>query len=498
MKILQKIDLFGTPILFRINENEKYHSLISVSLSLITLISTILFAYFWGLDFIFHLKSQVIQSTRTSKTYEFYNFSMNDFFFAWRIENIESEEINITNVLYPTIGYHSYKTGVIESIKYDRCKNYNISFSIPNNIKDYYCIDMKNYSQGGGWENENKVEFLYLKIKMCDKNQNCGNKSDFHNLLNKYGRVYLVVYFPTISYVPEEEIPYEISYNKKYIILDSKLVNINKFHIQKYIFEDDEGWVTQKIKTHKLFGVSDIETSNFINDVSDDNRNETPINSYLYSGNFYIDKKYSYYKRSFTKAFQSLAINYAFLKTIYIIFNFIAFFCNKFLMLETIMMNDNYLNPKLVKVKGTCKLSRVKNNSSNKIESSNINLKMLNNNISKENNNMIIKNLNQKKENRLSKEIIEIQKENINTKAIDFSNNNKKYFYSLLLYYIFHCLLPEKKKILHKISRMNRKTLQKKLDVYNYLHLLKRVDMLFMQIQEYKLKNKSSMIDFVC
>ena len=158
MNVLNKIDLFATPVTFRIFQDEKYHSIISVLLSLIVLISTMLFAYFFGLDFIFHLDSQVLQSVRVNKKYEFYNLSIDDFFLAFQIEDSDSQEINITNILYPSFGYYSYKTGVIDSIKYDRCKNYNVSFSIPNDIKNYYCIDMKNYSQGGGWENENKIK----------------------------------------------------------------------------------------------------------------------------------------------------------------------------------------------------------------------------------------------------------------------------------------------------------------------------------------------------
>ena len=264
MEVLNRIDLFATPVTFRISENEKYHSSISIILTLMNFISTILFSYFFGLDFIFHLESQVLQSTRTNKTYEFYNLSMNDFFLAWQIENPLSEEINFTNILYPDIEYYSYKAGT-ESVKYDRCKNFNISFNIPNDIKNYYCIDMKNYSQGGAWENENKIQYFYLNIGLCDEH-NCTKKSDLINLLDAYGRMYLVIYYPIISFVPEEEIPYQISYIKKNIVIDLKLVKMNRFYIQKYIFEDDIGWVVPKIKSNKLFGISEIETSVSLNE----------------------------------------------------------------------------------------------------------------------------------------------------------------------------------------------------------------------------------------
>ena len=505
MEVLQKIDLYGTPITFRVFENEKYHSIISVSLTLITLISTILFSYFFGLDFIFHLESQIIQSTRTNKTYEFYNLSMDDFFFAWQIEDPDSQEINITDILYQTVGYYSYKTGEIESIKYSKCKNYNISFSIPNDIKNYYCIDMKNYSQGGGWENENKIEFLYIYINMCNGNK-CSKKSDLVNLLDSYGRMYLVIYYPTISFVPDEEIPYEISYTKKNIILDKKLLNINRYYIQKYIFEDDEGWVVPKIKSKKIFGISDIETSIFLNDMSDDDNDEILVNSYLYTGNFYIDRKYSYYKRSFTKTFESLAIDYAFFKTIFIICNFISSFCNKFLLFENIMVDGSFLRLKTNNNTNNSELHHVFNDYGERIESSYVQLRMLNNNktffnnINKENKNIInIENKNKKNESENKENHVKFDNSVIikkNHKKV-VSNNNQKSIYKLLFFHIFRCMLPKKAKIEYKVNLMNRKSVQKKLDIRNYLNLIKQVDELCIQIQKCKIKNKNMMADFV-
>ena len=503
MKVLQKMDIFGTPITLRIFGNEKYHNIISVSLSLITYISTIIFTYFFGLDFIFHLESQILQSTRTSKGYQFYNLSMNDFFFAWKIEDDESREINMTDIFFPIIGYYSYKTDEIESIKYDKCENYNIS--IPNEIKDYYCIDMKNYSLGGSMENENKVEYFFLNIGMYGMDIN--TKSDYHNLIGKYGTIYLVIYYPTISFVPEEEKPYEISYTRKYIILDSKLVNINEFYIQKYIFEDDEGWVIPKIKINKAFGISDIETSNYLDNINDD---EVISYSHLYTGNFYIDRKYSYYKRSFTKTFQSLSISYAFFLTIYIICNFIVSFCNKFLLLETIMMNGNYFNSNST---NNYDIHHIINDFGDRMESSNMNLRILNNNkislnnINKENNNitslnniykennMIIRNLNLNSRNENKNKVNYIREENsvINKNSFkkSINYNNKTSVYKLLFFHIFHFILPEKGKVEYQINSMNRKTFLKKLDIHNYLNHLKKVEMLYIQTQKRKIKKKN-------
>ena len=75
-----------------------------------------------------------------------------------------------------------------------------------------------------------------------------------------------------------------------------------------------------------------------MNDIGETNLDDIK-NSLIYYANFYIDRKYSYHKRSFKKAFESLSLIIAFYKTLYAIFHLISSYCNKFLLLETIMIN---------------------------------------------------------------------------------------------------------------------------------------------------------------
>ena len=213
------IDLFGTILTFRVFDDEKFHSLISVILSIITLAGTILLTYFFGLDFIFHKESKTLQSTRTEKNYQYYNLAFEDLFFAWRIEDYSNEEINYTNILFPLFTYTSYKTGNQEDLIYEKCKNFNFSFNIPNDIQEYYCSDISNLTFGGGWENDNEMEYFGLTIDTCN-NFSCMKKEDFQKLVDENGKLYFVIYYPTISFDPENDIPYQINYNKKYISLD--------------------------------------------------------------------------------------------------------------------------------------------------------------------------------------------------------------------------------------------------------------------------------------
>ena len=237
-----------------------------------------------------------------------------------------------------------------------------------------------------------------------------------------------------------------------------------------------------------------------MNDIDEINE-EDKINTFIYYGNFYIDRKYSYYKRSFTKAFQSLSIIIAFYKILYVIFNFISSFCNEFLLLETIMINTK---ENLVKRKSLSyfinkyNFSNVNYMNNYYNEQSKILFKNHDNNInilninSKENNNVLSNKENEMKQSidHNIKKIINKERNNKLNKVINLDINPSKSqpIYRPLLLYIFRFFLTEKKKYEYQINNMNRKVFKKRLDIYNYLNLLKRVDFLFEQI--IKSKNK--------
>ena len=520
MSSLKVIDLFGTILTFRVLDEEKFHSLISIILSIITFVATILFTYFFGLDFIFHTKSNVLQSTRVIKNYQYYNFKFEDLFFAWRIERYNNDEVNFTNFLFPKFTYLSYITGDDIRLKYEKCKNFNISFNIPNDIEDYFCSDISNFSFGGGWENDNEMEFFFLTIDTC-KNLSCLTKEDFQKLIDIYGVLYLVIYYPTISFDPENDILYQINYNKKYIALGYSQSILNRFYIQKYKIEDDIGWILPNLKIKNIFGISNVEVEYF---PSNYYINAYGINNYIYSANFYIDKKVTYYKRWFTKAYESLSIISAFYKFLYIIFDIISSFCNKFLLLDKIMINDNFDENNFEKFKRNSHSLEINNfpnnnNSNNILGSSKIKLRFINNTLQYQSN--FISRINKQKPDCIcnskngkgkDKQIIS---SSINIKeevGIDNKDNNeflknsksikeysriithklsKNLNYKLLFIHCFHCLVTKKKKLQNSLNVIKIKLLKKKLGIENYLDLDKKSDLLFIELSKIKMLNNN-------
>ena len=164
-------------------------------------------------------------------------------------------------------------------------------------------------------------------------------------------------------------------------------------------------------------------------------------------------------------------------------------------------INDNLNNNNLIS-----------NNYNNRIESSNTNLKLMN--INKNNlNNINIININKGKNILVNKNEEEIKEkylvsllnhkreENLNNdkillNKINNSNNkdvnkhfNRNNIYKLLVFQILHCFLKKIKKLEYERNLINWKIIQKKMDIYNYLILLKKFDLLLILFKKLSLQN---------
>ena len=391
MKVLKRIDLFGQKITFRVFNDNMLHTYISVILTLILMVSTSIFTYFQGLDFIFHNESKILQSRRANKEYEFTKLPLNKFFFAWQIQDVEGNNINFTNILYPHLIYISYKNNNSSYISYDKCNKFqeiNLMNNLPKDVQDFYCSDIGNFTIGGGWENDNSIEYLNLLIDICEnENEKCTSRNDLKIFLNMKGGVYFVLYYPTISFLPEDKTPFQITYNKLNILLNTEFFRYDRFYIEKKIIIDDQGWLLPTYKEKILYDISEIETNYYIHKAGIQDKYNITDNTPVYYFMLYLIQKNTCYKRWFTKAFESLTIIATFFKIIFVIFKYISRICNEFIFYGLIIdsnLNNNKKNQILVFNNNIQK----SNISINKSEFNNINIKKPNESESKKENNL--------------------------------------------------------------------------------------------------------------
>ena len=543
MKVLKNIDLFGKKITFRVFNENRLHTYISIVLTFILIISTCIFTYFQGLEFIFHTESKTLQSRHVNKEYEFTKLPLNKFFFAWQIQDEAGNNINFSNILYPNFFYSSYKNNNSIYLNHDKCNKFNetnLINNLPKDAQNFYCSDIGNFTIGGGWENDNLIEYLYLLIDLCN-NEKCTEKNDLKNFLSLIGGVYFVIYYPTISFLPEEKIPYQITYNKLNILLNAEFFRYDRFYIEKKIIIDDQGWLFPNYKEKILYDVSEIETNYYMHKTEFPSTYNITDDTPIYFVVFYLSQKNTYYKRWFTKAFESLTIIATFFKIIYVIFKNISKICSEFIFYGLII-DDSFNINRRNKISSFNSNIKNSNLAFNKYEFNNISVKKANDGDSKKGNNFSgVRDISlsslvdkQKLKNRLSllnqhdnilrlekneniynnkndsKNIIndknDINNDNniVNMNNFNFSIHNRNSLYKFKsdespinrpyykkdkinqifksandiykLFFKYICCRSKKLKYTYNIYKINRNIFENKMDVVYYLRLIEKIN----------------------
>lgn len=95
LRLFEYIDLFGTQIDLRIANKSSYHSIISILFSFIFFFLVIAYCYIFGIELLIRKNPKTLQSISTSTHYEFFNYTQEKYFVAWRLEDVEGNEIFI-------------------------------------------------------------------------------------------------------------------------------------------------------------------------------------------------------------------------------------------------------------------------------------------------------------------------------------------------------------------------------------------------------------------
>ena len=341
MRFFKSIDLFGEPVQLRIFEHSQFHSIYSILLSFLFIVLLFLYTYIFGYDCFFKKNPKTLQSTASINFNEYITFSHELFFAAWRIEDFYGKEVDVSNFLYPVAKYYNYTKGDFENIPYKKCKEFNLSFEISEDISEYYCIDWNNKSFGGTWTNDNKLNYFALSIYFCENGKpfssdiNCSDKEKAIHFLNSKTAIYISVYYPTIHFDPNNKVePFHKIYLKKYSLLSTSLKRIDRISIQKIVFNDDTNYLLSDKSNSTRYAVSLFETAYSLFDF--EHYGIFNISSELYTLNFYMDEEYLFFKRWYMKFSEALAIISTFSKITSMFFFGVNYAINRVVMYDKI------------------------------------------------------------------------------------------------------------------------------------------------------------------
>lgn len=334
----QKIDIYGININLMISGKSEYHSLFSIFLSILFIILCFIYSYFFGFNLIFHKNPKTLQSSFTQDIYDYFEFNHQIYFSAWRVEDYFGNELNITNILYPVIRYYSYQNHDFEYFQMIKCKELNLSINIPDEIKEYYCMPFDGRLFGGSWDN-NKIAYFSFSLFLCEngdnfgENSKCTEKTLALQALNNELFWYLSIYYPVVTFVPEEkESPVKVTYSKKFVTLNVELRRSDTFKIGKTIVSDDKNLILERPKNKTIWTTTSIVTDYSILNL--DNYGQEGIHSGIYNINWSMEKDYTYYRRWYIKLPECLALISTLIRITDVVFRAISLFINKLLMYD--------------------------------------------------------------------------------------------------------------------------------------------------------------------
>ena len=76
-----------------------YHSIISILFSFIFFFLVIAYCYIFGIELLIRKDPKTLQSVSTSTHYEFFNYTQEKYFVAWRLEDVEGNEFSFKSHL---------------------------------------------------------------------------------------------------------------------------------------------------------------------------------------------------------------------------------------------------------------------------------------------------------------------------------------------------------------------------------------------------------------
>lgn len=339
MRLLEEIDIYGQKFSFLIFNHYHFHSIISITLTILVSIISIFLLYFLGEDFFFRKNPKTLESTAIRDSGFMINLTQTTYFSAWRLEDAFGNEINYKNIIYPLLMYYNSTSQEYETISNEKCDINNIPKSILNlDIINYNCFTWDNRYFGGDWDQD----FLYyfsFGLYFCEggnafgAGNKCTQKKKILDFLNHKDLVYLSVFLPYLNFVPENKVqPYQILYHQYYFLLTPQLQKIDKVKIHQTIVNDDKNYFVTRKNNETVWNTSPIETTYYFFDFSQYGYEN--YSSSLYTMNFYMDKTYTYYKRFYVKFPEILAIASAFIKICYLLLTILASYCNKILIYD--------------------------------------------------------------------------------------------------------------------------------------------------------------------
>ena len=252
-------------------------------------------------------------------------FGKQNLYLPWRIMDYNKKFIDFDGILFPKIYYFTNKfneqTGIMETfhkmLNYTLCNETSMkylgnNFLIDIPLNDLYCIEMDNINMGGSWDSD-FVNYIHLDLNLCkdgidydESNINCTSTKFVNSIYDEGNNWFFELLYPSVQFQPlNKTMPFLVLYTPYYYGLSINSNKVDRIYLQEHIFEDEKGWIFNKITNISYWGVSAIKSDFYTIGERDIFRYGST--SRLYSLKLYIDFSTILYSRKYKKLFEIIS-----------------------------------------------------------------------------------------------------------------------------------------------------------------------------------------------
>ena len=252
--ILKKIDLFSTPISFKIENAYEYHSLIGGIFTIIFIFFTLFYLFYMGYFFVIRDNISFIYSRKIIEKEPYINLTNVQFNFAFGLQYADADE----DVLIELKKYFDFSFRFVEWVgernityipfNYKKCEKSDFYNQIDeqfdiNRIEDLFCpvsnTSNFNYTINGAYVDD---YFRYIEVKVLLSNYSLNNFNEFQNLMMTT-RLEMVLFFidKAIDYENRTQ-PLPFHFGFSYKGLDPNFKKETNIYISCIEFYNDDNW----------------------------------------------------------------------------------------------------------------------------------------------------------------------------------------------------------------------------------------------------------------
>ena len=345
-QICKYIDIFGTRCSFFVEKTQKLYSVTGGILTILTILSCLLFFMYTSLDDFRRITPTVSLSSFQPDGYHKIKFGKEKIWIPWRIKDYTNHFVNHTNLFYPFIyNYYSINKSMgtgfefkVKQLNYTLCSqtsfiNKSNIFNIDSSLDELYCIEMDDIDVGGSWASD-YISYIEFDLFLCkegidydENNPDCTRYENISHYNGKNNSLMMSLYYPIVQFKANENInPMTIIYRERFYQISRYTNKIDRIFLQKNILKDDLGWLINKRNETSYWGLNDLQGDSYATGDKRDLMNEGST-SRVYSFNVYLEPTINTYSRSYKKIYIILSESIPAIYIISFIFNMIAKFC---------------------------------------------------------------------------------------------------------------------------------------------------------------------------